>query len=123
MSDLKKLPETEFEIMQIIWSNGKAMSAYEIQDHTSKDWKATSILTFLSRLVDKGFISFEKHGRQNYYSALVSEADYKKHVSSKFLKNVFSGSVKNMVASLFDGGALTEDDLNDLRQYLDKYRK
>ena len=77
MRNDKRLPDAELEVMQTIWSLGTQVTAAEVQQHADKDWKMTSVLTFLSRLCDKGFLSCTKEGRQNLYTPLVSEKDYR----------------------------------------------
>ena len=64
MRNDKRLPDAELEVMQTIWSLGTQVTAAEVQQHADKDWKMTSVLTFLSRLCDRGFLSCTKEGRQ-----------------------------------------------------------
>ena len=115
----KRLPDAELEVMQAIWSLEPPVTAAAVQQQVSREWKATSVLTFLSRLCDKGFLSCEKEGRQNYYTPLVSRETYLQRESTSFVRRLCGGSVKNLVASLSDAGALTEQDIDDLRAFLD----
>ena len=115
----KRLPDAELEVMQAIWSLEPPVTAAAVQQRVSTEWKATSVLTFLSRLCDKGFLACEKEGRQNYYTPLVSREAYLQRESTSFVKRLCGGSVKNLVASLSDAGALTEQDIEDLRAFLD----
>ena len=108
MRNDKRLPDAELEVMQTIWSLGTQVTAAEVQQHADKDWKMTSVLTFLSRLCDKGFLSCTKEGRQNLYTPLVSERDYRQRESVGFLRR------------LSDAGALTEQDIDELRAFLDR---
>ena len=62
MRNDKRLPDAELEVMQTIWSLGTQVTAAEVQQHADKDWKMTSVLTFLSRLCDKGFLSWHEGG-------------------------------------------------------------
>ena len=87
MRNDKRLPDAELEVMQTIWSLGTQVTAAEVQQHADKDWKMTSVLTFLSRLCDKGFLSCTKEGRQNLYTPLVSEEDYRQSESVGFLRS------------------------------------
>ena len=63
MRNDKRLPDAELEVMQTIWSLGTQVTAAEVQQHADKDWKMTSVLTFLSRLCDKGFLSRRRDGK------------------------------------------------------------
>ena len=53
MAQTKRLPDAELEVMQTIWTLTPPVTAAEVQQHASSDWKMTSVLTFLSRLTDK----------------------------------------------------------------------
>lgn len=119
MDKMKRLPDAELEVMQAVWSLEAPVTAAAVQQKVPSDWKATSVLTFLSRLCDKGFLSCEKEGRQNLYTPLVSREAYLQCESRSFVERVCGGSVKNLVASLSDAGALTESDLDELRAFLD----
>ena len=68
MAQTKRLPDAELEVMQTIWTLTPPVTAAEVQQHASSDWKMTSVLTFLSRLTDKGFLACTKEGRQNLYT-------------------------------------------------------
>ncbi len=72
------------------------------KQHADKDWKMTSVLTFLSRLCDRGFLSCTKEGRQNLYTPLVSERTTVSVRGVGFLRRLCGGSVKNLVASPSD---------------------
>ena len=120
MSEKKRLPDAELEVMQIIWRTGQPVTSGYVQEHAEQNWKSTSVLTFLSRLCEKGFLAREKQGKQNLYTPLVVEEDYLKQESASFLQRVHRGSFKNLVASLVDAGALKSDDIAELRAFLDE---
>ena len=119
MDKMKRLPDAELEVMQAVWSLKAPVTAAEVQRKVPSDWKATSVLTFLSRLCDKGFLSCEKEGRQNLYTPRVAQEDYLQRESRSFVERMCGGSVKNLVASLSDAGALTKSDIDELRAFLD----
>ena len=118
--ELKRLPDAELTVMQIIWRAGGPVTSAEVQERAAQDWKATSVLTFLSRLTDKGFLACERQGKCNLYAPLVSERAYLQSEGASFLSRLYKGSVKNLVVSLADAGAVTEEDLAELRAFLDK---
>ncbi len=119
MKEFKHLPDAELAVMQIIWGCTPPVTAGEVQKNAAKDWKATSVLTFLSRLTEKGFLRCEKEGRQNLYTPLVGREEYLQRESRSFVDRLCGGSVKNLVACLSDAGALTDDDICELRAFLD----
>lgn len=120
MTEKKRLPDAELEIMQIVWCAGQPVTSGYVQEHAAQDWKATSVLTFLSRLCEKGFLRREKRGRQNLYTPLVAMDEYLQQESTQFLQRVHRGSFRNLVASLADAGALKEEDIAELREFLNE---
>ena len=118
---MKKLGDAELEIMLAVWEAGEPVPSSYVQEKLRgrRDWALPSILTSLSRLVDKGFLSCQKRGKSNWYHPLVSEKDYKAAEGRGLTARLYGGSFTGMVASLCDGRAIDEDDLAQLRQYLD----
>ena len=118
---MKKLGDAELEIMLAVWEAGEPVPSSYVQEKLRgrRDWALPSILTSLSRRVDKGFLSCQKRGKSNWYHPLVSEKDYKAAEGRGLIDRLYGGSFTGMVASLCDGRAIDEDDLAQLRRYLD----
>lgn len=121
MKDIKRLPESELEIMQVIWRNPAPVSRMTIEDALQKvhPLAPTTILTLLTRLCEKGFLMLEKDGRTNLYTPLVSERDYLASASRSFLDRLFDGSVAGFAAALCDSG-IKKEELEELRRLLEK---
>jgi len=122
MTSFQKLSETEMEVMQIIWECGHPITSSELLDIFSekkgKEWKGQTIATFLARLVEKGVLtSIKKQGRTNIYSPRISPEEYRSKEAKSFLDTVYEGSVKNFLATLYDGKELTKDDVTELRRW------
>ena len=62
MENLKRLPDSELKLMMIIWDAGEPVASPYILDKLvgEKTWAKTTVLNFLSRLVDRGFLTTEK---------------------------------------------------------------
>ena len=78
---MEYLTNTEELMMKCIWNYGKEMPflrmGEELKDKFHKEYKRTSIRTYLFRLEDKGYIKVEKRGRKAYINALIDETTYK----------------------------------------------
>ncbi len=117
--EVSKISDAEMEVMKIIWSSEKSMSSGEISEQLPKERKVkiTTLLTFLSRLTEKGLLDFEKKGRKNYYYSIVSEEAYRRFESRQFLSAVHGGSVKSFLAALsYD--EMTDEELDELKRWL-----
>lgn len=122
---MKRLPDSELEIMMIIWELGKPVTRFEIEENLDKERRLspTTILSFLSRLQEKGFLEVQKEGKNNRYIALIDRDSYMQKESKVILKKLYNNSVKNFLASLYDGDNLSEEDLHELVVYLEEKRK
>jgi len=122
---IKRLPDSELEIMMIIWeANRTVTSAYVSEKLKDKrEWKITSVLTFLARLVEKGFVTSTREGKVNIYSAVIGDQEYLENESKSFLEKLYSNSLTTFVSTLYKSNAINADDLAELRQFIDKATK
>lgn len=123
--EIKRLPDAELEIMIVIWKSGKTVSSSYILDQirNKRRWALATLMTVLTRLIEKGFLVCEKEGRNNTYRATISEAEYKESEGKSTLEKLFGNSIQDMVMSLYNGKAIGKSDLAELRELLDKVEK
>ena len=121
MKEMKRLPESELEIMQIIWKETAPVSRITIENALQRTHPLapTTILTLLTRLCEKGFLLLKKEGRTNLYEPLVAEKEYLAAESRSFLDRLFHGSVAGFATALCDSG-IKKEELEELRQLLEK---
>ena len=121
---MKRLPDSELEIMLIIWDLDRPVTRFDIEERMDADRKLspTTILSFLSRLQETGFIEVTKNGKSNIYTALIDKQTYTKAESRNVLKKLYNNSLKNFVAALYDGDNISEEDLQSLEEYLHQKR-
>ncbi len=120
MSDSKliKLPESELEIMLVIWKHTEPVRTSRIMAEINRDWTQSTVKALLARLVEKGFLEVTREGRFTLYRALVDEKDYCRQETSGLLHRYYQGSVKNMVAALVNERAITGTDLEELESII-----
>ena len=114
-----KISESEMEIMKIIWASSDAITTNDILSSLPKDnsWKLTTVLTFASRLVKKGILKADKRGKANYYTEVLSEEEYKEAQSRTFLEEMDNGSIKNFIATLYNGKNVNKKELQELKKW------
>lgn len=119
--NIRRLPDSELEVMQIVWDQQPPVSRGDIEMviKNSHTLAATTILTLLTRLCEKGFLSMEKQGRANLYTPLVSRRDYLAAESRSLLDKLYGGSVKTFATALCDSG-ISKEDLQELRDLLER---
>ena len=122
---MKRLPDSELELMMIIWDAGRGITRNEIEERLPQDRRlsAMTILSFLSRLQEKGFVCVRKEGRNNVYEPLIRKEDYLRQESRSIWKRLYQNSVGNFMTALCQEDELTEHDLDELQEFLDRKRK
>lgn len=119
--NIRRLPDSELEVMQIVWNHEPPVSRATIEREVSTrhTLATTTILTLLTRLCEKGFLSIEKQGRANLYTPLIARRDYLAFESRSLLDKLYGGSVKTFATALCDSG-ISREELAELRKLLDE---
>ena len=122
MKNFREMSETEQEIMEVLWGSDSPKTLNELRDffavERGKVWKPQTLATFMSRLVEKELILWEQRGRARYYSPALTKAEYEGAKAKTLLDTLFSGSLKGFVAALYDGDALTEQDIAEMKEWV-----
>jgi BlaI family penicillinase repressor len=121
MKAVPHITETEWEVMRIIWSKhpigaGEVIARLIEQDAT---WHPKTARTLLARLVQKGALDYEAHGRAYRYEPRVSEAECRAAASQTFLDRVFGGSLRPMLTHFVEQRRITKQDLKELSDLLE----
>ena len=117
---MRQVSEYELELMKAIWDNGGTALYAEIVTSLSgkgMEWTKNTIITLLSRLVDKGLLKTNKIGHRNKYIAVVSEEEYRTIQTENFLDKVYEGNAKGLVSTLIQKDLLSDNDYEDLKKY------
>ena len=117
---IQKLPESELDLMIVLWKQKNDMSRSEIEKivNQKKTLAPTTILTLLSRLEKKGFVSVNRDGNLNKYRWLVSQTEYQQKEGKGMLEKLYGNSVKNFVAALYQVREIDDEDLKELEGFL-----
>ncbi|HFQ7768861.1 TPA: BlaI/MecI/CopY family transcriptional regulator [Clostridioides difficile] len=101
---MQKIPQAELKIMKFIWSKNDIVTSKEVVEAMEQDcnWKMTTTLTILSRLVVKRFLASERIKRMTYYTILITKQEYKVFATKRFLEEVHSNSIESLIDSLID---------------------
>ena len=62
--------------------------------------KLTTVLTLITRLQMKDFISVNKEGRSNCYTPIIPLEEYRKFALEDFIERVFTGDREALVSML-----------------------
>ena len=114
------ITDSEYTIMKILWNTEQKMTVSDvIKALDGNDWTPSTVSTFLQRLLKKKVISCEKKGNTNLYYPVMKQKDYDMSETESFLSKIYKGSVKNLVAALYENKKLTKEDLSELKEMFD----
>ena len=108
------LPEAETDVMLALWrgegpyNTSKVMKL--IGEH--KGWKPSTLISFLSRLEEKGFIMSYKDGKERFYIPL----------AEKFVSKYHGNSISSLLDSVYSDRDFSDDDIDELIAWLETRR-
>lgn len=117
---MKKLTNAEFELMDAIWRTNEPIDTIKIMENINnkKDWKKTTVLTIISKLIKKNYISAVKIGKSYEYKVLIDKETYRKEETQSFLKIMYNNSIKNFINTLYDDNRIEDEDLKEIYDIL-----
>ncbi len=116
-----RISDAEWLIMKVVWQNWPTTATEVIEALASEStWKPKTVMTLLTRLVKKGALAYQRKGRAYEYYPLVQQADCTKAESRSFLDRVYDGALKPMLADFLEQVELSEEEIAEIKQILDK---
>ena len=115
-----QVSDSELELLKIIWASGGTALYAQIMEKLTQSghtWQKNTVITLLSRLVEKGFLKTGKIGRRNEYTTVVSEADYQAAQTQALVNKLYEGSARDLVAALIRREALSAQDFQELKRF------
>ncbi len=119
------LPESEADVMLAMWNESETLFTSTHLMETigrKKGWKASTLISFLSRLEEKGFIMSYKNGKERYYIPLAERMEYLSAVTNKFVGKYHSSSVGAFLEALYYDRDFSDRDIDELIEWLEKRR-
>ncbi len=98
----QQISDSELELMKIVWANGgTALYAHIMEELTrlGYTWQKNTVITLLSRLVEKGLLQ-----------------------TRTFLDKLYAGSAKGLVATLIQTDLLSAEDYAQLKSFWEEGR-
>jgi len=121
-----RLSDPELAIMKVMWDAGEPVRRKYLQEQLSYfGWKPHTFNTYLTRMQEKGVIAFEGEtkGKTFLYRPLITREKYSEQIGTNLLNQLFSGSIKNFVATMSNMDAINPADLQELKAYLEQMKE
>ena len=119
MADLH-LSDGEWKLMKVLWQQSpRTLGALVAALAPTTGWSKATVFMMLKRLIAKGAVSLDESGKYQQYCAAVAYTEVEPEETASFLTKVYGGSVGLMVSNLVGRGALSEQEIRELKAILD----
>lgn len=121
---IPQISDSEWEVMKIIWEKDTC-TANEIIDSLEKSdkWQPKTVRTLISRLLKKEVIAYkvdEEDKKTYHYYPKYLEKQCVREESESFIKRVFNGSINSMLTNFIEEAKLSEQEIDELKEILNK---
>lgn len=119
----ERLTRREREIMNALFALGNKASAEAIRARLTNPPSYSAVRAMLVRLETKGHIRHQVDGVRYIYSATTTPAAARRAALQQYLRVFFGGSLGQMMTALVRQEAWTDEELDALREEIDRVRK
>lgn len=124
MKKLPKISESEWLVMRVLWSKGFATANEVVDELAGKTrWNPRTVKTLITRLTKKGAVRFRKEGRMYRYYPTVGESECVRMERHSFVRRVYGGTMKPMLAAFIEDAELSSQDISELKRILEQKGK
>ncbi len=123
--NIPRLPDAELDIMTVLWRHEPPVRIVDIFNELQsvRPVSKATIHTHIELLQDRGFIKIEFSPDKRSYkmlTPLISEDEYRTAEADSFIDRLCGGKWQKLIAALTASNKLTEDEVVELRQLLNK---
>ena len=115
-----ELGEAELAVLRVLWDFGP-QTVREVMTHMHDRGRKvayTTVLTFLTRLEQKGFVTSDKADLAYIYRAKVSRENVTRSRVRSLIEQLYDGATGPMVLQLIENGRFTSDEIAQLRKLI-----
>ncbi|MCI7244278.1 MAG: BlaI/MecI/CopY family transcriptional regulator [Lachnobacterium sp.] len=120
---IKDLSACETVIMKVIWDAVDDIALQQLivdlREQYGRDYARTTVVTFLGKMAEKGFISTYRVGKHSYVHALKDEKTYKEKLMKDETDFWFGGRPEDAMAAICNSRDISKDEIQKMRQLLD----
>ncbi len=113
------LTPAEWAVMSALWGREPQTLSEVIRTMRGKmEWNYRTYATYLNKLCEKGFVSFEARGRDKFYYAIVPKEACIHEESRSIMSKMDEAAAKDLLVCMIREGGLSRHDRDELRDLL-----
>lgn len=117
------LTTKEEEVMHILWEHGPMLVKEVLEYLPEPKPHVNTVSTVIRVLEKKGYVGHEKEVGTYRYHAILEKDSYRKATLMTMLRNYFDNSLKSMVSALVQEEDLSEEEINECIDIIEKKKK
>lgn len=117
---MKELSKSELEIMNILWKIKKGFMKDVVNEYGDPKPAYTTISTLISRMVAKGYVAFNKIGREKEYFPKVTKKSYFSNHFKGLLSQYFDNSASQLMSYFAKSNQLSVEELKELQKIINE---
>ena len=114
------LTAKEEEVMRILWEHGPMLVKEVLECLPEPRPHVNTVSTVIRVLEKKGYVGHEKEVGTYRYHAILEKDSYRKATLMTMLRNYFDNSLKSMVSALVQEEQLSEEEINECIDIIEK---
>lgn len=124
----EEITPSEWQIMEVLWASKEPLTSSEVYKRMlgNTDMSQRMVRVLMNRLNQKNILGYtvDEHDLRVYhYYVQKSREECVKEKSRKFVDSYFSGNGTNAVAALLKSFSLTDEQIKELGEILEKSRE
>jgi predicted transcriptional regulator len=116
------LSAAELQVLRALWDTGPG-TVRDVMNHLhdlGRPLAYTTVMTFLARLEQKGFVDSDKSSQAFVYRATVSRERVRKTRLKRFVSQYYDGAAGALVLQLVKSERLTADEIAELQRLIER---
>ena len=118
--EIPKIHESEYRFCLIMWETEPVSSVELVKLCQEKlGWKRTTTYTVIKRLSERGVLQ----NKEGMITSLISKDEAQAGEIDELVEKKFEGSLPSFIAAFTKRQKLSEDDLDEIQNMIDRIRK
>jgi len=120
-----ELGTAELEVLKVLWDEGPGTVRHVLTKMHAHGRKVayTTVLTFLTRLEQKGFVASDKSGLAYVYRAAISRNQVSRSRLKNLVREMYDGAAAPLVLQLIRNERFSQEEIAELHKLIEDLDK
>jgi predicted transcriptional regulator len=120
----RELSDSETLIMKVVWDAKGDIALRDVIERLKtqygKEYARTTVVTFLGKMAEKGFVSTYRIGKTSFVHAERDEESYKRELMKMDTDFWFGGKPLRALSAICESREISQEEIDEMRTLLDE---